>query len=398
VILYTPIVLIYSHTPAHSAIMEHNNRAPKRRRDQVSQSVAVSGTHGLFEDSSDDENMQDVDDHKHTQSHSQHEGKMEWNVELDDNSRSKRQRIDNGTHSNSDPPMAPLPVPTMPQMPNLIPTLFTLPRGPPQTTHRNSDHHGRHQNDQGQHARPSCAHWIRALDNLCVMYKQREMIAHDNKRIHTRLDLITNPSIRGKNCLGDDRIMNINKAIHEFGLDLSVHQEEFIKLFIQASLPHIYGKDWNANMVRVLKEHNLSKIHYDVCVQTARRWGKTECVGIYLAAMLLFRPGIRIAIFSTGKRASAMITAKVIRNIKAYRDGERRIVSQTEEYLAISAVPMEKGASKQSASAKASLGLPDTSHLHFYPSSVDSKYCICAFKHIYIHYKWTGHWLGQVLC
>ena len=82
----------------------------------------------------------------------------------------------------------------------------------------------------------------------------------------------------------------------------------FHKYFIQACLPKIYGeKDWNENSVRVMQAQNIKCIRYEVTAITPRRWGKTWAVAMYVLAVMLAVPGIRVCVFSTGKRASSSL-------------------------------------------------------------------------------------------
>lgn len=77
----------------------------------------------------------------------------------------------------------------------------------------------------------------------------------------------------------------------------------FHDAFTKACLPIIYDKDWEYCSERVMKDLGITRIRAEVLIQTPRRFGKTVSVGMYVLALLINVPGIRICIFSTGKRA-----------------------------------------------------------------------------------------------
>ena len=56
-----------------------------------------------------------------------------------------------------------------------------------------------------------------------------------------------------------------------------------------------------------MQAQGIQCIRYEVTAITPRRWGKTWAVAMYVLALMLAVPGIRVCVFSTGKRASSSL-------------------------------------------------------------------------------------------
>ncbi len=189
----------------------------------------------------------------------------------------------------------------------------------------------------------------------------------ESLRIRTRVEITLDDLRDQRMSDGDIRLAKIRKMLDEVpGFPRSEHQKEFHDAFIAASLPHIFKSSWEANSVRVLESLGLTRVQYEVLIMTARRWGKTISVAMFDAVMLLCCPGIKIAVFSTGKRASGSLMGEIVRMI--HRLGfANRIVKHNQEELYVASVALEAGSgafSKQQLQSAA-----DTSRLGSFPST-----------------------------
>lgn len=119
---------------------------------------------------------------------------------------------------------------------------------------------------------------------------------------------------------------------NQSSFSLTLRKKLFHKHFTRAVLPKIYGtQQWNSESVRVMRSLNIKKIRYEVTAITPRRWGKTWSVALFVLALMLAVPGIRVCVFSTGKRASGSlmeIMLQFMNNVEGLRD---RIVKQNQE-------------------------------------------------------------------
>jgi len=69
----------------------------------------------------------------------------------------------------------------------------------------------------------------------------------------------------------------------------------------------IYGDDWPRVSERVLKEFGIVRLRPEVLVQTPRRFGKTVSIAMFVAAMLLSCPDIRVCVFVSSNKKQLAI-------------------------------------------------------------------------------------------
>jgi hypothetical protein len=137
----------------------------------------------------------------------------------------------------------------------------------------------------------------------------------------------------------------------------------------------------------------LRKPHAEVLCITPRRFGKTWGVAMYVAAMMLCVPGIKIGVFSTAQRVSTWFMRKVLKFILDIEGSDRHIVKQTNEELFLSENPIPDGVSANSLEARRLIYSGRTSQFYSFPSSVNSKLCVCVcvarvdlfFFNLYLH-------------
>lgn len=173
---------------------------------------------------------------------------------------------------------------------------------------------------------------------------------------------------------GDKRLATLRWTLNNLGLTRSSDQVIFHDQFTQACLPLLFGDEWNNHSVRIMQQENLTEISPEVLIMTPRRWGKSVSVSMFVLAMLLSCPGIRIAVFSTGRRASNNLMEMVMKYLKNVPDGESRIVKTNSEQLFIASVPMPQGLGPASQAAKVLQTDPDTSVLLSFPCAIDGTY------------------------
>ena len=191
-----------------------------------------------------------------------------------------------------------------------------------------------------------------------------------------------NPTQRKGNSLrgvGDQRIeklqwyLNQNYWINGEEYRMDKNQKLFSKETIKACLPLIYGQEFAKFNQRILQQHDIiGKIASQLFMCTPRRFGKTTVVSWICAALLLTVPGISIAVFSTGRRASTMMLDKVY-DFVVEMGGASRVARHNQENLYISSSELESGMGQQSAESKSKWSDGSTSKLNSYPSSIEGR-------------------------
>jgi hypothetical protein len=126
-----------------------------------------------------------------------------------------------------------------------------------------------------------------------------------------RLDAFVDADVGREKVPGDMRVKKVMQTLDMFeGYIRSPSQKDFHLQFLYACLPHIYGTvDFENHRERILKEHNLEDLDYEILVCTPRRWGKTVSVSMWCAALLYH--GKLIALLCSAK-ASSKLTPQTV--------------------------------------------------------------------------------------
>ena len=175
--------------------------------------------------------------------------------------------------------------------------------------------------------------WLNRLHNAKVYMKKLHAQEVERLTVRSRIEVSENKNLKSKLCMGDFRLKKLEHILDNLGIIRSEDQCLFHQKFTNSCLPHIYKQDWNTQGVRVLKELGLPKVNYETLVITPRRWGKTWSVATYVLALLLAVPGIRICIFSTGRRASGSLLQIVIDFLMKQKGGANHVVKSSQEEL-----------------------------------------------------------------
>jgi hypothetical protein len=132
---------------------------------------------------------------------------------------------------------------------------------------------------------PAAAVPLRLCDygDLCSVVGDMVNAAHADRTVgratlKRKFDLFYD-RVAGAEIPGDTYVRNIRKTLDSFGYERTTSQRRFHDAYLQACLPAIYGaRDFARHQSRILAEHGLSKMQYEVLVVSPRRWGKTFSV------------------------------------------------------------------------------------------------------------------------
>jgi hypothetical protein len=174
---------------------------------------------------------------------------------------------------------------------------------------------------------------VEFLENLFGRLELETKQAQLRMGFEERGSLSTNLQRDIDNNTGDACLKRIRRTINSLSYAPSFDQKRFQQAFIRAALPRIYGSAWEHSAERVMAELEIDEIRAEVMVQTARRMGKTEAVAMYILAMMDALPGLRVLVFSTGKRASGNLMQTLMDHMGALKGGKERILKQNQEQL-----------------------------------------------------------------
>lgn len=197
----------------------------------------------------------------------------------------------------------------------------------------------------------------------------------DDEKLHftSRLEFSLDPMRGLRRNSGDERVEHIQRDLDSFGVTRTPTQRLFHYWFLQAIFEVIYGPEWDSSATRVLRRFGLQRVRNEVMVLTPRRFGKTWSVALFVVSVLLNVPGIKIAIFSTGRRASGSLMKIALGFLDKIPSAYRRICKFSNEELFIAEKPLPMHKSMNSNEARRAQSDPKTSTLHSFPSNVIGK-------------------------
>jgi hypothetical protein len=216
--------------------------------------------------------------------------------------------------------------------------------------------------------------WLDRSTKVTRQVKTIELKEDAQRALVSRESYSTNPMRDLQRSSGDDRLRGMMRDLDRFGVVRTGVQKLFHFWFTQAILELIYGDEWDTNALRVMEDMGLNSINHEVTVMTPRRFGKTYAVAMFVVAVLLNVPGIRIGIFSTCKRASGSLMKIAMKFINEVPGAERRVCKYSGEEMCICAEPLPAGKSVNSGEARRRQALKTTSQVNSYPGGVVGKF------------------------
>lgn len=135
-------------------------------------------------------------------------------------------------------------------------------------------------------------------------------------------------SVTNQRMSGDVILNNLLKGIHEFTLSTPPlkprrNQMKMISYIFAAFLPQIYGVAIESERERLLRLLNIDKIREEIIILAARREGKSYCIGIAIALIMIYLPCSVGAIFSTNMRASKRLQLTIKSCLSKHPIGKR---------------------------------------------------------------------------
>jgi len=150
-----------------------------------------------------------------------------------------------------------------------------------------------------------------------------------------KLDALLDSSAR-EEVDGDRLIREVERILDSFdGFVRSDAQKDFHAAFINAVLPHVFGRDYERFAERLKRERSIGEIQQEVLICCPRRFGKTTAVSMFIAAMLYVVPDTWISCFSTGQRASTTLLDQAARFFNTLPNAKEKILKKNQEQFFI---------------------------------------------------------------
>jgi hypothetical protein len=129
---------------------------------------------------------------------------------------------------------------------------------------------------------------------------------------------------------GDLIFNRIMSTLNEFNsggepLILRPDQQIMVSYIMCSFLPFIYRDTLEANKARILKLLKIDKIREELIIMAARRVGKTTCIAVVVAAIMIVIPNSTGAIFSLALRASKRLMVMIRNTLQKHPKGAEMI-------------------------------------------------------------------------
>lgn len=133
---------------------------------------------------------------------------------------------------------------------------------------------------------------------------------------------------RNQGNYGDKVIADLMRVLNEYHdgknpISLRHDQKPIVSYVIVSLLPFIYGINLEANKERVLKLLNAKEIRELVLIVASRRVGKSFCISIVFASLVIVLPVIEGAVISVAERASKRIMDQVKLFLNMHPEGRK---------------------------------------------------------------------------
>jgi hypothetical protein len=141
-------------------------------------------------------------------------------------------------------------------------------------------------------------------------------------------------------------------------LILSPDQQNFKREILRAAIPLMYRDDLEIHLDRILVSNGWSSIKQLLLITCPRQWGKTTIITILSLALTLVIEQLESAIFSTGKRISAIIIARIFKLVCGVEEAYNRLRKHNAETLSFTGDTFSHG--------------DDLRTISSYPSKIDT--------------------------
>lgn len=150
---------------------------------------------------------------------------------------------------------------------------------------------------------------------------------------------------------GDYLLNDIMQIITEFNdgreaFQLRVDQQIMVSHILSSFLPFLYKETLEANRERILRLLKIDRIKEQLLIVASRRVGKTTCIAVVCAAVMIAVPHCEGAIFALAQRASRRVMQMIINFLNMHPRGRKLLehaeVKNTEQLVLVGDHPSHR--------------------------------------------------------
>lgn len=147
-----------------------------------------------------------------------------------------------------------------------------------------------------------------------------------------------NPKCEKTKHKGDEILEKAKKGYSLFEHKLTPQQWQMCECALKASLPKIYGSEWEAEKTRVLEENGWTSARPELFMVTPRRFGKTYGIASHSVVMLTTVPNFHLVLFAVRLRQSKMLLSLILNMFNSHpytKEHGLKMVTQNKEQFSI---------------------------------------------------------------
>jgi len=156
----------------------------------------------------------------------------------------------------------------------------------------------------------------------------------------------------------------LRKTFASFQFVPTEQQRMFFDVAMVVAMEKIIGEQYELLKPRILEAINMDELFSSFHLVTPRQYGKSTAVAMTVLALALNVVGIRICIFSTGKRTAEALMTMIRQCLRSRPELANRVIKETNEEMLISPVPITN---------KNVYDLAKCSRIRCFPANANSK-------------------------
>jgi hypothetical protein len=118
---------------------------------------------------------------------------------------------------------------------------------------------------------------------------------------------------------GHDVLVAVHNTLDAMPFTRHKHQRLFHEEFLKSITPFVFGASYEMEYPSILRNNSWVSLQPNVMIITPRRWGKTTCVAMFVAAVALCVPESKQCIFSTSRRTSQLLLGMVLGLVQRFK-------------------------------------------------------------------------------
>lgn len=177
-----------------------------------------------------------------------------------------------------------------------------------------------------------------SIKELVDTHKTAEATQNPSSHLMPWYKAMFDPNIK-REMAGEARYRHVLNTMEEItqasDFTLESAQRTFVTEYLKSCAPLVFGKEWKNCALKFLQKNKMSKIHYQVMALTPRRFGKTWSICVFVLALILCVPRLKVIIISQNRRTSVALLKIMKTFLHRMPNGAKRIATESTEKIEI---------------------------------------------------------------